>query len=605
MKSPTHAVPKKEYFRMKIVTLLQDRAKSISRAVIRFPVVIAFLVTIAVLTSLQIEVYTRNFVKEFLPLIVGIFLSGAVQIACEKMKKPLSVFLISQGAVLAVTAAAYFLRIFYLHDAGLVDGLRVILLSFALLTAALWLPSIRWKANFNDVFMSLFKACFTAWFFSAVIWGGISLILVAVNSLLFKLPMNLLAHISVWIWILLAPLLVLSLTPLFDGSEEEKLRAEKQSKCPPFLRILLSFVLIPLAALFTLVLLAYMAKTLVNGDSKALMEPFILSYSIVVILLYVLASEIDNKISSFYRFVFPKLMVGLAFYQLIVSSMKIPGEGVTYGRYFVLLFCIFSVVIGILMSIFPVKRNHILAFVLTAFAITAILPPVDFYSISAGSQVRILDQVLIKNDMIVNGVIVPNSSISEKDQGTITAAVQNLNDMDALDRVKELPSSFQMNDDFNTTFGFWAYFPQVIPVESKTDYYSLDTSKPILIGSYDAFFTMTASTGSTNTQIIEITAQDGSVYRCKLITGSKTMDLDVLDAAGNVRIMTSITDKIDSLIDTGNETGLAKQLPPDDLTYEVDENGISVRIIFQNAERSVYGTETTYYASMYVLVNLP
>ena len=83
------------------------------------------------------------------------------------------------------------------------------------------------------------------------------------------------------------------------------------------------------------------------------------------------------------------------------------------------------------------------------------------------------------------------------------------------------------------------------------------------------------------------------------------MDLDVLDAAGNVRIMTSITDKIDSLIDTGNESGLAKQLPPDNLTYEVDENGISVRIIFQNAERSVYGTETTYYASMYVLVNLP
>ena len=532
---------------MKIVTLLQDRAKSISRAVIRFPLVIAFLVTIAVLTSLQIEVYTRNFTKEFLQLIVGIFLSGAVQIACEKMKKPLSVFLLSQGAVLAVTAAAYFLRIFYLHDAGLVDGLRVILLSFALLTAALWLPSIRWKANFNDVFMSLFKACFTAGFFSAVIWGGISLILLAVDSLqLLKLPMNLLAHISVWIWILLAPLLVLSLTPLFDGSEEEKLHAEKQSKCPPFLRILLSFVLIPLAALFTLVLLAYMAKTLVNGDSKALMEPFILFYSIVVILLYVLASEIDNKMSSFYRFVFPKIMVGLAFYQLIVSSMKIPGEGVTYGRYFVLLFCIFSVVIGVLMSIFTVKRNNILALVLTAFAITAILPPVDFYSISAGSQVRILDQVLIKNNMIVNGVIVPNSSISEKDQGTISGTVQNLSDMDAMDKISQLPGNFKIYDDFQKTFGFPIYYTPEVNPESTYAYYSLDTSLPIDIQSYDSFFLMSANS-ATDTQSATITAPDGKTYSCKVISSGSQLNLQILDASKQVVLTTTLKDKIDAL----------------------------------------------------------
>ncbi len=590
---------------MKIVTLLQDRAKSISRAVIRFPVVIAFLVTIAVLTSLQIEVYTRNFAKEFLPLIVGIFLSGAVQIACEKMKKPLSVFLISQGAVLAVTAAAYFLRIFYLHDAGLVDGLRVILLSFALLTSALWLPSIRWKANFNDVFMSLFKACFTAGFFSAVIWGGISLILLAVDSLqLLKLPMNLLAHISVWIWILLAPLLVLSLTPLFDGSEEEKLHAEKQSKCPPFLRILLSFVLIPLAALFTLVLLAYMAKTLVNGDSKALMEPFILFYSIVVILLYVLASEIDNKMSSFYRFVFPKIMVGLAFYQLIVSSMKIPGEGVTYGRYFVLLFCIFSVVIGVLMSIFPVKRNHILAFVLTAFAITAILPPVDFYSISAGSQVRILDQVLEKNNMIVNGVIVPNSSISEKDQGTISGTVQNLSDMDAMDKISQLPGNFKIYDDFQKTFGFPIYYTPEVNPESTYAYYSLDTSLPIDIQSYDSFFLMSANS-ATDTQSATITAPDGKTYSCKVISSGSQLNLQILDASKQVVLTTTLKDKIDALSVFDPSSTNGNTLTPDQMSFVVEQNGLSMRVIFQNADKSSYGSNQDYFASMYILVRFP
>jgi hypothetical protein len=593
----------KERIYMKIITLIQERAKSIVRAAVRFPLVIIFLIIIAALLSIQIESdQSRDFLKEILPLMVGLFLSASVQVYLEKRKKPLSVFLISQGAVLALTALLYFLNVFNQENGGLMDGLRAFITSFILVIVFLWIPSIRWKANFNDVFMSAFKGFFTAGFFTFILWGGLSLVLAAVNSLLFELPSNTFGHMAIWIWLIVAPIQVLALTPIFDGSEEEIEHADKQSKCPAFLRVLLSFVLIPLTILYTIVLLAYLLKTIVSGDTQNLLEPLILSYSIVVILLYVLSSEIDNKISSMYLLVFPKIMALIALYQVVISLGKMTQEGVTYGRYFVILFGIFSVVIGILMSFLPKSRNHILAIVLTGFAIVSILPPVDVFTVSINSQTNILQQVLEDNDMIVDGAIVPNESISEKDQGIITRAVESLRDMNRLTQIDGIPDTFQFYRDFKGTFGFDPYYQNIVPFEGKSSYFSLDYEQALEVEGYDYFLTMNGYDQQNASRSISIEATNGKTYTCELVGGKDKIDIVISDADGMELLTASISDKIDALVEAEVSGGEEKMMSPEQMTIQLEDKGVSMRIILRYAGKSTYNSDTTYDTDMFILL---
>ena len=56
------------------------------------------------------------------------------------------------------------------------------------------------------------------------------------------------------------------------------------AKCPKFFEILISYIIIPLIAVFTIILLVYIIKN-IGGEfwSDNLLEPMIVSYSIFVI----------------------------------------------------------------------------------------------------------------------------------------------------------------------------------------------------------------------------------------------------------------------------------------------------------------------------------
>ena len=299
---------------MKFIGMIKDRLKSISHTWIRFPVVFVLLFVMAIYASISIETNSDQ-TPEIYALILGVFLSTAMTFGFEKRSNQLMWLALSQAAAIGLAAAYYFL-VLGSYTGSVADVLRIVILSFALLFVSLWIPCLRWKTDFNDFFMTFFKAFFTTAFFVAIFWGGISLVLGAVNVLLFKLPDTLFGHVAVWIWVFIAPMLFLSLIPVFGGTEKDKEKQEHLARIPGFFKVLLSYVLIPLTALYTLVLLAYLAKTLFGGDPGDLLRPLILAYCIVVIMLYVLVSNVENKISQLFRMIFPKLMVLIALYQL-------------------------------------------------------------------------------------------------------------------------------------------------------------------------------------------------------------------------------------------------------------------------------------------------
>ena len=109
----------------------------------------------------------------------------------------------------------------------------------------------------------------------------------------------------------------LSLIPVYPGivnqnkdqgiTDLQEENINKAAYCPKFLEVLISYILIPLIAVFTIILLIYIIQNIGGAFWKDnLLEPMLVTYSITVILVYILASEIENKFTIFFRKVFPK-----------------------------------------------------------------------------------------------------------------------------------------------------------------------------------------------------------------------------------------------------------------------------------------------------------
>ena len=589
---------------MKFIAMIKDRFNSISHTWIRFPIVFVLLFIMAVYASISIETNSDQS-PEIYALILGVFLSTAMTFGFEKRSNPMMWLGFSQAAAVGLAAAYYFL-VLGSYTGSVSDVLRIVILSFALLFVSLWVPYLRWKTDFNDFFMTFFKAVFTTAFFIAIFWGGISLVLSAVDLLLFKLPVNLFGHVAVWIWVFIAPMLFLSLIPVFVGTDEDKVKQEHLARIPGFFKVLLSYVLIPLTALYTLVLLAYLVKTFVGGDPGDLLRPLILAYCIAVILLYLLVSNVDNKISQLFRLIFPKLMVLIALYQVVNLIIKIPEEGIVYGRYFVILFGIYSIAAGILMSLLPLKKNVILAIVLTGFALVSVTPPVDAFTTGTNSQLGILDRVLTANSMIKDGSIVPDKNLSEKDKKIITTAMQYLYDVKETDRVPGVPAAFELYNDFEKTFGFSPYYDAVYPDQPVTYFwYSLDTSKPVAIDSYEYMMTVPANNydkKDRDTVFATVTDQ-GKTYEVVIVVKGDQIDLQLRDDSGSTILNASVNELVDS-ISQNNDSNQKELLAPELMTFDVSGTGASMRIVFQNASKNEFTSNTTYDMSMLLLIKI-
>lgn len=480
---------------MKWIKKLKDRLTGLTDAIARFPLTTAFLLAAAVINAYDINAEKEILTKYLLTFLVGAFLSFVFQVVYERFFSKFSTRLILMGLV-ALLTAGYYLIISQAPKLSMEIEIRTAVALFALLIAFIWVPVIKSDISFNKSFMIAFKSLFNSLFFSGVIFAGISIILQAINQLIFTIDYTAFPHTANIVFVLFAPMYFLSLIPVYPGAADDITKKEeaihqkegitKAAYCPKFLEILISYILIPLIAVFTLILVIYIIKN-VGGEfwKDNLLEPMLVSYAITVILVYILASEIENKFAIFFRKIFPKLLVPIVLFQITSSILSLEETGVTHTRYYVILFGIYAAAAGSLLSFISVRKNGIIAAMLIVFAAVSIVPPVDAFTISRTSQINTLQTVLEKNNMLENNKIKPNASISEKDKKTITNAVYYLTMMQYAKKIEWLPDDFEAYKDFYNTFGFYEYQE---PVKSNQPVFlSLEQSAPINIKGYDTF----------------------------------------------------------------------------------------------------------------------
>ncbi|WML55370.1 DUF4153 domain-containing protein [Neobacillus sp. PS3-12] len=474
---------------MKWIKKLKDRITGLTDAIARFPLTTVYLLAAVIINAYDINT-EQSISKLLLTFLVGAFLSAVSQVAYERFFTKISSRFVLMGLVVLLTAC-YGLIIRPAPKLSMEIGVRTAVALFALFIAFILVPVIKSKVNFNKSFMIAFKSLFNTLFFSGVIFAGISIILTAINLLIFAVNYRAYPHMANLIFVLFAPMYFLSLIPKYPGAKtlENPQQIETVntiSKCPKFLQILISYIIIPLVAVFTLILVIYIIKN-ISGTfwTDNLLEPMLVSYAITVILVYILASEIENKFTVLFRKIFPKVLVPIVLFQITASILSSADTGITHTRYYVILFGIYAAASGVLLSILPIRKNGVIAALLIVFATISIVPPVDAFTISRNSQTQTLKNVLVKNHMLKDKIIKPNGSISDKDKKTITNAVYYLNRMEYTKKIKWLPKRFNADADFYQTFGFKEYQDQRMIDQSV--YLNLEPSFSVSISGYDSF----------------------------------------------------------------------------------------------------------------------
>lgn len=496
-----------------------NQLSNIGQAYTRYPLTMLLFILLAIINAIQITGDMNNYERLVHGFLVAILLSMVASHLNER-------FIVDRKKQWAVLIGSVLLSIVYYlllppNDASyLVYEVRTAVLVFALFIAFIWVPSIKNKVTyFYQYFLVAFKYGFTTILYGLVLTLGLQAIISSIDYLLFAVDYDYFIHAANLVWFIFVPSYFLSLVPVtiyFDADEkliqidhEKDLSKDEAFGVTKFLKILITYILVPLIGVYTFILVAYILLN-IGGEfwSDNLLEPMLISYTIVVILVYLLACNLNEPVVQYFRKIFPKILILIVSFQLIASVLKIRELGVTHGRYYVIVFGVFSLVTGFVFSFLSREKTGWIVPFLVGLAIISVIPPMDAFTVGKNSQQSILTDTLIENEMLSGDQVQANAAINQTDKERITRSVDYLYYLGYLDEVAYLPEDFDLYDDFTDVFGFQMVYEDSGPQDELNQYASLDrtSTDPMVITEEDYFFEIYLSNyeEEIDTTIVEI-----------------------------------------------------------------------------------------------------
>ena len=594
-----------------IKQIFKRMISGMSDAVIRFPLTIVSLIGSASLICY--EIYKSGIPGLVAEKLIAMFIVAAVlgmsaQFAWERFEKLRSLRLVLYG-VSALLAGGYLMIIWPAPEITAEIGIRTAVAVFALICSVLFIPTMA-KAHeavdFNQVALIHFKSAFTSILFSGVMSAGLAAIIATINILLFKVNTNTYGYMFTIVWVLFATIYYLSLLPNFNiENEEENLKLNKAKSYPKFLEILVSYIAIPLITAYTLVLIAYFIKILVTMNwPNGQVGVMVLIYSAVGMVVFVLCSLLENRFAKFYQMVFPKVLIPIVLMQFVSVFIRITAYGITESRYYVVLFGIFSLIVAVILSIWPVKRNKFIALVAAILAILSILPPIDAFTVSRNSQISRVEVILQAQGILTDQKLTAKANVDEVTKTEVTSILQYLENRSSLKYVAWLPKDFKTYNDMEKVIGFAPTYNNVNPDGAKYIYLNIDNQKPIVITGFDLYTNLYSGRFDKTSPNMNITM--GNKKYVLEINRINNNDSKVMlkDEKGVILNTISLYEKAKGLID--KSTASKDMISPADMTFESDQNGYKLRIIFQNINGTLSsGTDAGFDYGFIVMIAVP
>lgn len=590
---------------MSMIKKLVGRVYDLSGAITRYPCTSIFLLMATIVNT--VAIYREvEYEKLLLTCAVGAIFCAVIQMIYERyfIKQKSRIFMYLAGLVLIL---CYYCLMLVAPQLSLEMEIRTGAALLAFIFAYILVPSIRSRVSFNESFMIMFKAFFVSVFYAGVLFGGISLILSAIQNLIFPIGSKSYGYSATWVFIIFAPLFLFSQIPVYPGRKEQitedgggqddKIR--KAAGCSRFLEILISYIIIPLAEIFTLILIIYIARN-VRGEfwTNNLLEPMLVSYDVSIILICILASRLDNKFCSSFRTIFPKVMIPIVLFQIASSILSILETGFTHTGYYVLLFGVFAVTAGVILSLGKAEKNGIVAGLIIGFSIFSIIPPVDAFTISKWSQQKVLEQVLLKNKMLENNKISKVSTISDEDKYRIISAVQYLARMKYTQEISWMPKDFDLYEDFYDTFGFYEY--DVAADKNRAVTVFLRQQEAIRLTNFEYMAHTYINSNETMQSDICTITHNGKPYTFSKRKIGDHFELVLSDENKNEMIVFDTKEIFDRYQSYAVES---KELTQEEATFYVENEKIGMSVVVQETSLYYSEYEITNFSDFYIFLN--
>ena len=369
--------------------------KKLRQAMLRFPLTIVCILTLAVLMIVNIHNHFSHLIDERLwwflglsiPLSLAFYLFAENRINCL-LKNGLNILLVGLIAWFTLTLTRPII------DA---ESIRMIAIGVSFGLAVFFAPYITGKRplSFWEYVQELVIQLITSYVFAGILMGGLSLALVSLDKLFgVDIHTNTYSYLSVICVIVFAPLYFLSTLP--KGIDEEQI---EDFEFPKIYKILGLYILLPIIAIYIVILYGYLGKIiftwqLPNGWVSWLVSILGITGYLTISLLHPLYLKGENKVTKLFTRFFPVILIPLLTLMLVGIIRRFSDYGITINRSYVLLLNLWLFGISIFLFITQTKqiKGIFISFALVAFLFS--IGPWSVFSITEHSLKSELKQLL-------------------------------------------------------------------------------------------------------------------------------------------------------------------------------------------------------------------
>ena len=591
---------------MKVMERLEQQLNNTIQAVGRYPLAFSFILSLTIANMVIIESNDSAMYQFSYTFVIGILFSLVFEHLYERFYIQIKVRLLLMWGALILTLGYFFLQR-WPEFMSIQVGIRTSVIVLMSLLLMIWIPTIQSEFRFSQNVFVIFKNFFIALLYSIVLAIGISLIIALINALLFTTDGDVFLHFLNLIASLFFPSLFLSMMPVYIGARDQKLQKKDQVKkknnlmslttTTPIFDRLLSYIIIPLTTIYSGIILIYIAIN-ITGDlwSEVLLEPLLVSFTVVVLLVYILSLEVETKMAALFARVYPKVLLPIVLFQTIASIVKLTDTGVTYGRYFAILFGVFGTIMAIVYGFLSREKMGWIAPIFVVFGLISITPPIDAFSVSFYSQKASLETILEDNNMLTEGEVIANPDLADQGKEEITQYVNQFEQLNQLEKIDYLPEDLMAPGVFKKTFGFAPVYQYDRGPNQFgfSVYIDLNDQQAINISGYDhILMNYVEATMADKTTTLEYNNQR---YELQTTANEETFRFSLVDDSGNVLVTFDGSKMFTDLSDNEHR----REISVDDATYTAESDQAKVTLIIQNLDYY----DDHYYANFFTLIDI-
>lgn len=392
----------------------------------RFPLMLtcALVAAACAIVTVEVDGDDSAFVNLMITAHLGIALFFAITAASETHRWPRSTRL-GANTLAVIGLAAYYAS---LPDRFGIAAGRFLQLDLGVLLLCAFLPFARGHHNgFWQYNRTLFLRFLTALLYSAVIYLGLALALVAIDRLI---GLSIPDHSYFWLLFVIA--FVFNTWVFLGGVPRDIAGLESAEDYPRGLKVFAQYILIPLVVVYLTILTVYLFKIIVttvwpSGWIGWMVSSVAVVGIVALLLVWPVAGQSENRWVATYTRWFFIFMIPAIVMLLLAIERRIGQYGVTENRYFL---AILSVWLSAIAVYFIASRQRLIKVIpisLCMLAFGTSFGPWGAYSVSRRSQTHRLERLLVTNHILVDGrIVTAHGTVSPDDQREISATTRYL-----------------------------------------------------------------------------------------------------------------------------------------------------------------------------------